>query len=329
MAFVSVGIMSPAGTKSFVTGATGFLGRRLCEHLQAAGEFVIASGRSEQKGPWDKFVEADLDSDGLPGGCLDGVTTVYHLASKAHALGETSAESGSYKPVIVDGTARVVDEAVESRVPRLIYLSSVKAMGEGNPPGIPLSVMDETAKADPQSPYGIAKAEAEQIVLESKIPHVVVLRPTMVFGPGEKGNLPLMIQAVERGRFPPLPDTGNRRSMVHVDDVVEFAYRAATKPEAAGKTYILAHPEALSTRELYDSIRKSLELGSKSVAVPLILLKTAAGIGTLLGKVLGKRLPLDLEVLQKLTGSAWYSSALAEKELGYCAQQSVRDWLEK
>ncbi|MEX0321848.1 MAG: NAD-dependent epimerase/dehydratase family protein [Puniceicoccaceae bacterium] len=329
MAFVSVAIMSPAGTKSFVTGATGFLGRRLCKHLQATGEHVIASGRSQQQGPWDEFVEADLESEDLPTGFPEGVTTVYHLASKAHALSETEAESDSYKPVIVDGTSKVVDAAEASHVQRLIYVSSVKAMGEGNPPGIPLSIFDESSNADPQTPYGIAKAEAELIVLGSKIPHVVVLRPTMVFGPGEKGNLPRMIRAVERGRFPPLPDTGNRRSMIHVDDVVEFAYRAATKPVAAGKSYILAHPEALSTRELYDAIRKSLGLGTKGVSVPLILLKTAASIGTLVGKVVGKRLPLDLETLHKLTGSAWYSSALVEKELGYCAQYSVRDWLEK
>jgi nucleoside-diphosphate-sugar epimerase len=115
--------------------------------------------------------------------------------------------------------------------------------------------------------------------------------------------------------------------MVHVDDVVEFAYRAACSTAATGKIYILSHSDAISTRVLYDSIRDSLGLKKKNWSIPLFCLKTAAWIGTLLGKISGKRMPLDMETLQKLTGSAWYSSARAEHDLGYRARHSVKQWL--
>lgn len=327
MAFVSDIIMTPVGTKTLVTGATGFLGRRLCERLQAQGEHLIGCGRNRQEGPWVDFIEADLAGEGLPEESLEGVGTIYHLASKAHAVAETSVDLGSYRPVIVDGTRRLTKSAIGVGVGRFVYVSSVKAMGEGNPDGQPLEALNESVALAPQTPYGLAKAEAEKIVLKSGIPHVVVLRPAMVFGRGEKGNLPRMVEAVRNGRFPPLPDTGNRRSMVHVDDVVEYLIRSATTHCATGQVYILAHNEALSTRKLYDEIRRALGLEQVKFSVPLILLKVTAAFGTALGNLTGKRLPLDLDTLNKLTGSAWYSPALVEKDLDYKAQHSVVEWL--
>jgi UDP-glucose 4-epimerase len=251
------------------------------------------------------------------------------LASKAHAVAETAADADSYRPVIVEGTRRVVEAAREAGIGRFIFFSTVKAMGEGNPEGLPLAAMDETWPHTPQSPYGLAKAEAEQLVLESGLEHAVVLRPTMVFGPGEKGNLPRMVEAVRKGRFPPVPENGNKRSMIHVDDLVAFAIRAASRPVAAGRTYILTGPEAVSTRQLYDAIRESLGLPRQSWSIPGWLLGAAAALGSVLGGITGRRLPLDRETLGKLTGSAWYSSARAQRELDYRPRYDVLDWLRK
>jgi nucleoside-diphosphate-sugar epimerase len=312
---------------TLVTGASGFLGTRLCERLQKEGERVVALGRHPGPGPWDAFIEADIAAGSLPDGAFEGITTIYHLASKAHAVAENAADADTYLPVIVDGTRRMVEAARKAGIRRFIYISSVKAMGEGNPDGIPLAVMDESWPHTPQSPYGKAKALAESIVLEAGFPHAVVLRPVMIYGPGEKGNLPRMVHAVQRGRFPPLPDNGNRRSMIHMEDVVEYCLRAATYPIAAGNTYILAAPEALSTRQLYDLIRASLSLSRINWSVPMFLLKSAALTGSLLGKLLHKRMPLDCDTLRKLTGSAWYSAAKAQSELDYTACHTVQEWL--
>lgn len=312
---------------SLVTGATGFLGRRLCERLQAEGEPVVALGRQAAEGPWNLFVEADISSGELPDRAFQSVRTIYHLAGNAHAGAETAADALRYRPVIVDGTRRLLAAAQARRINRFIYVSSVKAMGEGNPPGLPLKPMDESWPHTPQGPYGMAKAEAEELVLGAGLAHAVVLRPTMLFGPGAGGDLPRMAEVVKRGRFPPPPDTGNKRSMIHSDDVVELILQAAMLPIAAGKTYIITNSEPLSTRELYDAIRQSLGMPPCTWSVPLVLLKAAAVCGSAVGALSGRRMPLDCETLDKLTGSAWYSSLKAEKELDYVAVHHVRDWL--
>ncbi|MGA1205151.1 MAG: NAD-dependent epimerase/dehydratase family protein [Opitutales bacterium] len=320
--------MTASSCKVLVTGATGFLGRILCSRLQETNAEVVAVGRSTQEGPWSSFRELDLAADPVPENLLAGVGTIYHLASKAHAVTESESAAGTYRPVIVTGTQKLLEAASQAGVERFIYVSSVKAMGEGNPKGLPLVPMDESWPNIPQGPYGLAKSEAEACVRKSNIQHSVILRPVMVYGPGEKGNLPRMVQAVRRRRFPPLPNCGNRRSMIHVDDLVEFMIRATGCPTAAGKTYILAGTDALSTRELYDAIRRSLGMKEIDWSIPMPLLGFAAGLGSLAGALVGRRWPLDRETLGKLTGSAWYSSALAIKDLDYEPVHTVRGWLE-
>jgi nucleoside-diphosphate-sugar epimerase len=273
------------------------------------------------------FIKADLSSDAIPDADFSSVRTLYHLASTAHAVEDTGADADIYRPVIVDGTRRLLDAATAHGIKRFIYVSSVKAMGEGNPSGLPLKPIDESWPHTPQGRYGMAKAEAEELVLGSGLPHAVVLRPTMVFGPGERGNLQRMVEAVQRGRFPPLPDTGNKRSMIHSDDVVEYILRAAMLPIAAGKTYIVTDSEAVSTRELYDAIRESLGMPRCNWSVPLFLLKVAALFGSAAGYLSGRPMPLDCETLGKLTGSAWYSPLKAQRELDFVAVHHVRDWL--
>ena len=312
---------------ALVTGASGFVGRRLCERLQRERARVIAVGRQPQDGPWDEFRKADFSSGKIEEDLCRRADMVFHLASKAHAVAERPEEEADYEPVIVEGTRRLADAARRNGVETFIYASSVKAMGEGNPVGLPLSPMDESWPHTPQSPYGAAKIQAEGIVRESGFAHAVVLRPTMVYGPGEKGNLPRMIEAVRRGRFPPLPDTGNRRSMIFVDDLTEYLFRAATLPVAAGKTYIVTGPDAPGTRELYDAIREGLGLPPQEVAIPYALLRFAAGLGSVGSFFLRRRLPLDLVTLRKLTSSAWYSGAKAQRELAYQPRQAVLDWL--
>lgn len=312
---------------TLVTGASGFVGRRLCERLQRERAHVIAIGRQAKKGPWDEFREADLSTGRIEADLCRGADIVFHLAGKAHAVSERSGEATEYEPVIVEGTRSLVDAARRNGVETFIYVSSVKAMGEGNPVGLPLAPMDESWPYTPQSAYGAAKIKAEAIVHESGFAHAVVLRPTMVYGPGEKGNLPRMVEAVRRGGFPPLPDTGNRRSMIFIDDVVEYLFRAATLPVAAGKTYIVTGPDAPGTRALYDAIREGMGMPPQTVSIPYGLLRFAATLGSFGAFFLRRRLPLDLETLRKLTASAWYSGEKARRELAYEPKQSVLDWL--
>lgn len=222
----------------------------------------------------------------------------------------------------------MVAAAETAGVRTLVFVSTVKAMGEGQGTAFSEHPIREEDGCHPCSPYGMAKLEAEQIVTSSAIPHVCILRPTMVYGPGQKGNLVRMVEAVQRNRFPPLPETGNRRSMVHVDDVVDAALLAAENMRANREALIITGDDPLSTRQLYDGIRAALELPPQDVAIPLWMLKVAAACGSLAGVLLRRRMPLDRDTLSKLIGSAWYSSAKANLLIQYQPTRTIQRYLQ-
>lgn len=304
-------------SKTLITGASGFIGRHLAAQL-AHEHSVIALGRLPVDGPWEQFITHDIASEAaLPDAALEGVDTVFHLASKAHALSEKVGADDGYDEVIVGGTTAVVRATERAGVRKLIYLSSVKAMGEGGDGLVQTNPIDETASTTPSTPYGKAKLAAERIVLASAIPHVVNLRPVMVYGPGHKGNLDRMAEAIRRKRFPPIAENGNRRSMVHVDNLTKACIAAANAPATNRKTYILAEPNPRSTRQLYDQLRVEMGLPHAHWSIPSCLLKGAALGGDLLGRLSGRRMPLDSDSLQKLLGSAWYDGSAIERDTDF------------
>lgn len=134
-----------------------------------------------------------------------------------------------------------------------------------------------------------------------------------------------MVDAVRRRRFPPFPETGNRRSMVHVDDVVEAFLLAATHPAAAGETFIVTDGRFYSTREIYRIILRALGRGEPGVTPPLWFFRFAAKIGDLLGRIAGRRMPLDTDSLAKLTDSAAYSNRKICETLGFRPSRTLED----
>jgi UDP-glucose 4-epimerase len=202
-------------------------------------------------------------------------------------------------------------------VASFVFLSSVKAVGE---PGE--GCVDEDWPVPPDSAYGRAKRAAEAAVLaagERYGMRVTVLRPAMVFGAGGRGNLERMAALVRRGLFPPLPETGNRRSLVHVSDLVAAMRLVAADARAAGRTYIVAHPVTPSGRGLYDALRQSLGMPPVGWAVPRAVLRGLARCGDAVEGLTRRRVPLDSEALARLLGSACYSPARIEAELGWRA----------
>jgi len=307
---------------ALITGASGFIGRALSGRLKEKGRAVHALMRTYADGPWDECVVADVAGE-IPVNILHNVDTVFHLAGKAHALSETRQDESEYFYINTEGTRRLLDAAREAGVRRFIFFSSVKAMGEGGD-----VCLDESAACCPETPYGKSKLEAERLVLEGGyVPEPVVLRLSMVYGPTRKGNLPRMIEAVARGRFPPLPDIHNHRSMVHVDDVVAAALLAAEKTEATGQTYIVTDDTPYSTRQMYEWICEVLGKQAPSWCVPMGVLKMLARVGDGIGVIRGRRFMFDSDALEKLTGSAWYSSEKIEKELGFLPERNLRDSL--
>jgi UDP-glucose 4-epimerase len=309
---------------NLVSGATGFIGRRLIKAMQADG--VPCCGLSRKPASDVSSLVADLgDKPALTAACA-GVTSVFHCAGHAHAFGSlTEDDAATHWRVNFEGTRNLVEAAGMAGVRRFVFLSSVKAMAE---PGE--SCVDEDFAGVPGTAYGQAKRAAEAAVLEAgkrHDMHVVNLRLAMVYGAGGRGNLERMGHLVRRGIFPPLPETGNHRSLVHVDDVVAALRLVAADERANGRTYIVASPEAPSGRALFDALRSALGMTRCTWSVPASILRVVARCADGVETAVGRRLPFDSEVLGRLLDSAWYSPARIEWELGWRARVSLAEGL--
>ncbi len=314
-----------------VTGATGFIGRRLVEALRERNAVVhalVRHGSRARRTPWpaNAVIERHGDLDRLQtlDGVCTGMETVFHLAGYSGPESDGSAEDVHWQ-VTVEGTRALLAQARRAGIRRFVFVSSVKSMGEGG-----ATRLDESSPAVPVSPYGRAKLEAEKLVLDAGRRHgmhVCVLRLPLVYGHDNQGNIPRMVAAIDRGWFPPLPEAGNRRSMVHVDDVVQAALLATASPVAADKIYIVTDGQAYSTREIYSMICRALGKRVPTWSVPLPVLKWLARAGDLIGRVRGRRFIFDSDALEKLTGNAWFSCEKISRELGYRPKVMFEDAL--
>jgi len=307
-----------------VAGASGFIGRHLCTELQRRGVHVRALNRRSAKGPWEESIACDLARETIPCGAMEGVDTVFHLAARVHQLTDIMNIEDVHTQGDILATQHLLEASERAGVACFVFFSSLKAMGDVTKQG---ECKDELFTAKPESLYGSIKLKAEGMVNASSIPHVCILRPAMVYGTGCKGNLPRMIMAINSGWFPPLSDVHNKRSMVHVDDIVDAALLAAESPQAAGETYILTDGQAYSTRQIYEWICEALSRPVPGWRFPVGLLKFLAMIGDGIGRMRGKRFVFDTEALQKLTDSAWYSSKKIQQELGFRPSHTLRESL--
>jgi len=281
---------------ALVTGATGFIGARLLK----AGDRALVRNATAVPGA---VVGDLLDFKLLAAACKD-IETIFHCAGYAHAF--SSSDPDAHWRINFEGTRNLLLAAGEAGVKRFVFLSSVKAMAE---PGD--ECVDEDWPGEPDTPYGKAKRAAEDAVLEAGAKygmHVVNLRLALVYGRGGRGNLERMARTIQAGWFPPLPETANRRSLVHVQDVVEVMRLVAARPEANGRTYIIADARAYSGRDIQDAIRAVLRAPTLHWNVPAGVLRAAGHLNGRLG-----------EVVDRLIGSACYSPARIERELGWRA----------
>ena len=168
---------------------------------------------------------------------LTGAKAVVHLAARNHVLSETEKDPLlEYRRVNVEGTRNVVRAARNQGVGLFVHLSSIKAMGEGTG-----DILDETSPCLPSTPYGISKLESEEVVraeTDGTGMAVLIFRLPMVYGPGNKGNLPRMIRWADRGLPFPLVQPDNLRSMVYVGNVM-----------AAVKAVLEAHRSRMARRQ--------------------------------------------------------------------------------
>jgi UDP-glucose 4-epimerase len=318
------------GRQVLVTGGTGFIGRYLVDTLVAAGARIIVLARphgvtlKDSRQPSDQVVHrhGDLSEPSSLSGVCDGVDTVFHLAGYAHAEDSTSAKANQiHWQTTVEGTRAILHEAKSAGVKRFVFVSTVKAQGEGNS-----QCEDESSPTHPVSGYGHAKLAAEELVLdidETQSMNTAVVRLPLVYGGGNKGNIPRMIAAIDRGRFPPLLTAHNQRSMVHVADVIHALLLVADRPQFDKQLYIVTDGRLYSTSDIYKAICHALGKPIPSWSTPIWLLRLGAKIGDLIGFMIGRPISLNSATLQKLFGSACYNSDKIERELGFTPHHTL------
>lgn len=288
-------------SKIVITGISGFVGKNISKKLEAKGyEIVGVSRRSNDNCKildWGDFAKTELDA------------SVYiHLAGKAHDLeGKDKAEA--YAFINTELTKRVFKKFLSDASSVIfIYFSSVKAVAttvEG--------VLKEDDFFQVDNPYGQSKRAAEEYLLSQTLPEgkkLVILRPCMIHGPGNKGNLNLLFKFVEKGVPYPLVAFENQRSFLSISNLFFALEQIITQRDFPSGVYHIADDDALSTKDLVKIIAQAINKHPKLWHLPRPLISAMAQIGGLL------HLPLNPHRLQKLTESYVVSNEKIKKALG-------------
>ncbi len=291
-----------------ITGIHGFVGSNLvmslCREHTLYGLDIVAP---QKEGVVKTFSWEDLEQRHLP-----EIDAIIHLAGKAHDTKNRSAAQ-VYFDINTGLTKKIFDYFLESSTGKFIFFSSVKAAADS----VAGEVLTEEVVPAPIGPYGESKIAAENYILkklrieneELKNKRVYILRPCMIHGPGNKGNLNLLYNVVKKGIPWPLGDFENRRSFTSVDNLCYVIEGLLTK-EAASGIYNMGDDEALSTNELIELMCEVLGLKPHIWKLNRSLMEACARLGTVL------HLPLNKERLRKLTENYVVSNAKIKVALG-------------
>lgn len=274
--------------KVLITGASGFVGSNLLPYLQDRQVTVQRVCRTPET-PDDVSWTDIRNLKPVP-----GVDVYIHLAGKAHDTKNTS-DPGAYFEINTGLTKTFFDHFLQSEARDFIYFSSVKAVADQVD-----GILTETPDTLPRTVYGQSKREAELYLLNATLPRnkrVIIFRPCMIHGPGNKGNLNLLYSVVRRGIPYPLAAFKNQRSFLSVENLNYVVYQLLRHPGIPSGVYNLADDEVLSSNELVALIADTLECKARLLRVPKGALQFLARTGDRL------HLPLNSERLQKLTES--------------------------
>ena len=297
--------------KVLVTGANGFVGRGLLVGLRRDMRVVpIALVRDQMSDVVDGVeirVSGALEAQEPCTGILDGIDVIVHLAARAHMLDEPDADPlETFRRVNVEGTLRLAHQAAEAGVRRFVFVSSIGV--NGNQTTSPFS---ESDMPHPHDAYTLSKYEAERGLLDISDQtgmEVVIIRPPLVYGANAPGNFGSLVTWVRKGVPLPLGAVRNQRSLVALDNLVDFIALCADRersPKAANEVFLISDGEDVSTSELLRKVAKAYGVRASLLPVPV-------GLMSFLARILGKGAVAD-----RLFGSLQVDNSKARKLLGW------------
>lgn len=291
-----------------ITGISGFVGQNLNTYLEANYQIQSISRNPSQEGlTYETFLKDSFEYD-----------AIVHLAGKAHDVKKTANES-EYFEVNFELTKKLYNQFLSSNASQFIYISSVKAVAD-----IVESVLTEEVIPNPITAYGKSKLMAEEYILAnlSKDKKVYILRPCMIHGPGNKGNLNLLYSLVSKGIPYPLGAYDNQRSFLSIANLC-FIIESLLKNNFPSGVYNVADDGAVSTNEIIELMTQSLGKKPQIWNVPKIIIHSFAKMGDVLP------LPINPERLQKLTENYVVSNHKIKSELGIDLPLSAKEGLLK
>jgi nucleoside-diphosphate-sugar epimerase len=304
-----------------VTGASGFVGRKLCAELVRLGHPVCAALRTSANMHISgctvvKLSSIDSNTDWTE--ALHGTNTVIHLAGRVHVMHDDASDPlEEFRRVNVAGTEHLARLAVASGVKRLVYVSSIKVNGEAT---FGDTKFTEADAPFPRDPYGVSKWEAEQAlqcVAQETGLEVVIVRPPLVYGAEVKGNFSQMLKVLLKGIPLPLATVDNLRSLIYVENLVDALIICATHPAAAGQTYLVSDGEDISTSGMLRQLGVAMGHPARLFYCPPVILKLA-------GHLTGKS-----NQIERLLGSLRIDSGKIRRELNWCPTYSLREGLQR
>lgn len=304
--------------KVAITGSNGFIGKPLTARCLASGAHVVGvlrqpSKQIDLKGITLKYVgEIGPDTDWEE--ALNGVEAVVHLAGISDASKKIASVQKIHQ-VNALGTEHLARCAAHSGVRRFVFLSSIKVHGETCETPI-----RETDPIGPCSEYAASKLKAETAIwriCNTTGMEAVILRPALVYGPGVKGGFLKLMSWIAKGMPLPLGAIRNRRSILFLDNLIDGIMNTLTHAGAAGKTFLVADPDPLSTPELIRMLSNSLAVKTRLYSIPVFLLR-------MLFLASGRK-----KEFLSLAGSLWADTSRIQEEIGWKPDVSVETGIRK
>ena len=296
-----------------ISGITGFMGLNLKQYLNK--DYIITGlSRTENK------TQNILNYQNIDSNTIDNYFAFIHLAGKAHDLKNTSDDS-VYTEVNTDLTIKLFNLFLESKCEIFVFMSTVKAIADTVE-----GVLTEDSLANPKTAYGKSKRAAEEYILSQKLPEnkkVYILRPCMVHGPNNKGNLNLLYSFVSKGIPYPFGKYENQRSFVSVENLCFVINELIENKNIASGIYNIADDESLSTNQLVSIIGDVVNKKAKILNMPKSLVGLIAKIGDVLP------LPINSERVQKLTENYQVSNLKIKKAIQKNLPLSAEKGLQK
>ena len=297
---------------NIITGNKGFVGLNLVSYLTNKKQDIIGVSRNPSKN--------EIDYNTLNLEVLNQVKSLIHLAGKAHDLKKTS-EDAAYFEVNTELTKTLFDQFLESTCEVFIYMSSVKAAADEVE-----GFLTEDVTPNPITVYGKSKLAAENYILSKEIPsnkRVYILRPCMIHGPNNKGNLNLLYSFVSKGIPYPFGKYENKRSYVSVENLCFIINELIDNENIDSGVYNIADDKSLSTKELVAIIGETINKPSKILSVPKFVVNLFAKIGDFLP------LPINSERVQKLVENYEVSNNKIKKAINKELPLSSKKGIEK